>query len=60
MEHTDTVRTSQETHYASAKLSNRLVLSGEGAAASCQNHKEHTDTLCGQSAEFLYVKAGGI
>jgi hypothetical protein len=26
----------------------------------CENHTEHTNTLCGQNAEFSYVKAGGI
>jgi hypothetical protein len=26
----------------------------------CENHTEHTNTLCGQNAEFWYVKAGGI
>jgi hypothetical protein len=26
----------------------------------CENHMEHTNTLSGQNAEFLYVKAGGI
>jgi hypothetical protein len=26
----------------------------------CENHTEHTDTLCGQNAEFWYVKEGGI
>jgi ribosomal protein L44E len=25
----------------------------------CENHTEHTDTLCGQNVEFLCVKAGG-
>jgi hypothetical protein len=24
-----------------------------------ENHMEHTNTLCGQNAEFWYVKAGG-
>jgi hypothetical protein len=23
----------------------------------CENHKGHTDTLCGQNAEFWHVKA---
>jgi hypothetical protein len=26
----------------------------------CENRAEHTNTLRGQKAEFLYVKAGGI
>jgi hypothetical protein len=35
------------------------MLCGERVVAYCENHKEHTDTLCGQNAEFWYVKAGG-
>jgi hypothetical protein len=53
MEHTHTVRTSQETHYVSATQPNRLMLFGETVPVYCENHTEHTDTLCGQSAEFL-------
>jgi hypothetical protein len=26
----------------------------------CENHMEHTNTLCGQNTEFWYVKLGGI
>jgi hypothetical protein len=26
----------------------------------CENHTEHTNTLRGQNAEFLYVTVGGI
>jgi hypothetical protein len=37
-----------------------LMLFRETVAVYCENHTEHTDTLCGQNAEFLYVKAGGI
>jgi hypothetical protein len=33
------------------------MLFGEIVAVYCENHTEHTDTLCGQNAEF--VKAGG-
>jgi hypothetical protein len=40
-EHTDTVRTSQETHYFSAKETNRLMLFGETVAVYCENHTEH-------------------
>jgi hypothetical protein len=36
------------------------MLLGETVAVYCENHKEHTDALCGQNAEFWYVKAGGI
>jgi hypothetical protein len=60
MEHTDPVRTSQETHYVTATRLNRLMLFRETVAVYCENHTEHTDTLCGQNAEFLYVKGGGI
>jgi hypothetical protein len=32
---------------------------GETVAVYCENRTEHTNTLCGQNAEFWYVKAGG-
>jgi hypothetical protein len=35
-EHTDTVRTSQETHYVSATEPNRLMLFGETVAVYCE------------------------
>jgi hypothetical protein len=35
------------------------MLFGETVAVYCENHTEHTDTLCGQNAEFWYVVAGG-
>jgi hypothetical protein len=47
------VRTSQETHYVSATEPNRLMLFRETVAVYCENHKEHTDTLCGQNAEIF-------
>jgi hypothetical protein len=28
-------------------------------AVYCENHTQHINTLCGQNAEFWYVKAGG-
>jgi hypothetical protein len=34
------------------------MLFGETVAVYCGNHTEHTDTLCGQNAE--YVKVNGI
>jgi hypothetical protein len=37
-EHTDTVRTSQETHHVSATKPNRLMLLGETVAVYCKNH----------------------
>jgi hypothetical protein len=48
-EHTDTVRTSQETHHVSVTEPNRLMLCGETVAVCCENCTEHTYTLCGQS-----------
>jgi translation initiation factor IF-1 len=51
-EHTDTVCTSQETHYVSATEPNRLLLSRETVAVYCENHTEHTNALCGQNAEL--------
>jgi hypothetical protein len=35
------------------------MLFGETVAVYWKNHKEHTDTLCGQRAEFWCVQAGG-
>jgi hypothetical protein len=46
----DSVRTSQETHYVSITKPNRLMLFRETAAVYCEDHKEHTNTLCGQNA----------
>jgi hypothetical protein len=39
-------------HYVSATKPNRLMLFRETVAVYCENHTEHTDTLCGQNAEF--------
>jgi hypothetical protein len=58
--HINPVCTSQETHYVSATNPNQLMLFGETVAVYCKNHTEHTDTLCGQNAEILCVKAGAI
>jgi hypothetical protein len=60
------VRTSQEAHYISATEPSRLLrsiglsvphkkhitspLQSQAVAAYCENHKEYTDTLCGQNA----------
>jgi hypothetical protein len=38
---------SQEIHYVTAKRTNRLMLFGETVAVYCENHTEHTHTLCG-------------
>jgi hypothetical protein len=35
------------------------MLFGETVAVYCENHAEHTNTLCGQNGEFWCVKAGG-
>jgi hypothetical protein len=34
------------------------MLFRETVAVYCENHMEHTNTLCGQNAEFLTVKGG--
>jgi hypothetical protein len=52
MEHTDTVRTSQETHCVSVTESNRSMLFSETVAAYCENCKEHTNTKYGQNAKL--------
>jgi hypothetical protein len=46
----DLVRTSQETHYVSARKPNRLMLFREELAVYCENLMEHTHTVCGQDA----------
>jgi hypothetical protein len=46
----NSVCTLQETHYVSTTKPNRLMLFGETVAVYCENHTEHTDTLCGQNA----------
>jgi hypothetical protein len=35
------------------------MLFGETVAVYCENHTEHPDTLRGQNAELLNIKAGG-
>jgi hypothetical protein len=35
------------------------MLFGETVAVYCENHKEHTNTWCGQNAGFWCVKAVG-
>jgi hypothetical protein len=35
------------------------MLFREIIAVCCENHTEHINTLCGQNAEFIDVKAGG-
>jgi hypothetical protein len=41
------------------KAYGELMLFRETVAVYCENHIKHTDTLCGQNAEFWYIKAGG-
>jgi hypothetical protein len=53
------VRTSQETHYICVTRTNRLMVFRETVAGYCENHTEHTHTLCVKNAEFWYVKTGG-
>jgi hypothetical protein len=52
--HNHRLRTSNPTHYVSATKPNRLMLFGETVAVYCENHTEHTDTLCGQNAGGTY------
>jgi uncharacterized Zn finger protein (UPF0148 family) len=52
--HTDTVHTSQETHYVSATETNRLMLFRKTVAVYCENHTEHTNPIR-TSQETHYV-----
>jgi hypothetical protein len=45
IEHTNPVRTEQETHYISATETNRIMLFGETVAVYCENHSEHTNPV---------------
>jgi hypothetical protein len=45
MEHTDTVRTSQETHHFSTTERNRLMFFWKRAFVYCENLMEHTDAV---------------
>jgi hypothetical protein len=47
-EHTNPVRTSQETHYVSATETIQLMPFGETVAIYCKNHTEHKTTFCGE------------
>jgi ribosomal protein L44E len=55
-EHTDTVRTSQETHYVSATKPDMLMLFGETVAVYCENHTEHrySSYLRGNTLQLRY------
>jgi hypothetical protein len=37
---------SQEAHYVSTTKPNRLMLFKETVAVYCENHMEHTNTIC--------------
>jgi hypothetical protein len=50
---TNIVRASHETRHVSATKLNRLMLFGEIITVYCENHTEHTNTLCGQNAEYI-------
>jgi hypothetical protein len=51
----NSVRTSPETQYVTTTKPNQLMLFRETVTVYCENHMEHTDTFCGENAE--YVKA---
>jgi translation initiation factor IF-1 len=55
-EHTNPVRTSQETHYVSSTETNRLMLFRKTIAVYCENHTEHTNPVR-TSQERHYVSA---
>jgi predicted Zn-dependent protease with MMP-like domain len=55
-EHTNPVRTSQETHHISAPQPNRLMLFRETVTVYCENHTEHTDTPCGKNSGYMKTK----
>jgi hypothetical protein len=42
-------------HYVSATKPSRLMMFRETVAVYCENHTEHTDTLCGQNAGLLQM-----
>jgi hypothetical protein len=56
---TNSVRTSYETHYVSAKKTNQLMLFGEIVPVYCENPMKHINILCGQNSQVFNVNAGG-
>jgi hypothetical protein len=58
MEHRDTVRTSQETHYVSATEPNQLMLFGEILAVYCGSHTEHINTPPARCSTFDVTEGG--
>jgi hypothetical protein len=62
-EHTNPLRTSQETHYVTTAETNQLMLFRETVAVCCENHTEHNNTLSAkfsfslfQQVEFIITK----
>jgi hypothetical protein len=51
--YTNSVRTSQETHYVSATEPNRLMLFRGIVAVYCENHTEHVNTFDSQNGELF-------
>jgi hypothetical protein len=58
-EHTDTIRTSQETYYVSTTEPNRLMLFGETVAVYCENHTDHMNPIFGQNTDFFNANICG-
>jgi hypothetical protein len=52
----NSVRTSQKTHYVSARKPSRLKLFRETVYVYCENHTEHTNTLPNNKLEFTKVQ----
>jgi hypothetical protein len=42
------------------KTQQQLILYTEAMALYCKHHKQHTKASCGQNAEFIELKNGGI
>jgi hypothetical protein len=51
----NSVRTSQETHYAYAAKVNRLIPFREIIAGYCENRAKNVNALCRQNAEIFIV-----
>jgi hypothetical protein len=56
-EHTDTVRTSQETHYVSATEPNRLIRFTEEITEQCEINTEHVSTAYRRNSKFQNTEA---
>jgi hypothetical protein len=53
------VPTSQLAQCISITKVNQSMLFMEIIAVDCENHTEHTNTMCGQYAEFLIAEESG-